>query len=1773
MNWSQAEKALETSLNSAGSAAKENAAYIDSIEGRIAQLKATFEDLSADVVNSEMFKFLVNTLNALLKLIDGIVEKTDGIVVPVAAAMVAMRKMGIKSEEIFDNIIKRFQKKSESKIKIKTEVVVDNNQAKEDIKNKLDAQKKALEKYYSSKRNTKNSKHRAETNLARSFGFADTETTDERKQEKKEFLDLVRGCNNTDEAMQAFVAKQEQRVNELANKANATADAIEAKTNSMPNADDIPLEDIDEQPNKKLDDTADGFDNIAGAANDAEKDVKDLAESMTSDIGEGAEVTQDAADNMKDMGQQAASVGTVFKGILKNIGVGILATIALKIVSAIAKEIEKAVNKTQHLQEALNNLSEECSDLKSELDDINSKLEENAKKIDEINNNHLEVTSPDDLKNLQKQNEQLEIQRQTLQTIYDLKQKKLDKDTKEVLGRDYLVTEDGTYKNWFSQQGKIGWEAIKAQFNQYQKGFSEINFSDVLSGELLPKIAKIVVSGSIVGAVQNAIGQNQVTDYLSGTENNINKYNKYQEELKTLDLTNPKDIVRYHEINQELESITLTLAEQSSYLLEQKGNLSETSEEYVKIEKILSSISDLFDENNQPVLSLPQQLYEEYSKEIDGLEDKYKKFVNTTNEKRNNFKAFSANKLPSIEKDGVKQTFSNAYLNGQNEITSYEQLLKIIRQINIDKEKGLVTDNEDLKILTDKLYKLAGIEEEEVALLDYYNQLQAYDFIDKFISSGSFEGKKSFADIGAESYKAFEDAILNEAGKNGYDTEIINSLLASIFPSYQTVEDRLYSYYKQNSASKSNVFAIAINKALAGSLDADVIENLGLTETLNNLGIEADNAANYFIQLAKAIRKERIEAAKAKAQELSLDFNTDKQEYDDKASSNINTFKSAVSTISAGNSISYEDMWTLINADEELAGKFRKTVDGYTISVEDLVKAKDKYRQTQIDTYEENIRNAEAQIAESERHKAEIEEQIKSVQSKKPTNSSEAQEYASKLRQLTNDLEQENEVIQDNNNTIAENQLMLEEITGSTNGYAEAIENLTSLLSNWQDAYESIIKDMRTINKLSASSILTLMKLTDNWANLITFDDKGNPQIDENAFKEEMLKQAGISPQMDDVQAELNELAKQYNSVNEIDWSGDYEKSLVELSKEIEKNGELTDEQKDEYQNLIKRARTLKTVTGDLMDAFDEGVALAKFNEAVADLDHQLEMGIINTETYNKKWKEAKDTFVETAMEDGDIDSEETQEAIYDTEETEYDQQQNKYQRDFDDATQALEDAYEQRLINAQDYYDQMKELEDQYYGTETSKGKLDDPDEENVKQALRSQKERRVTLYTDSVADLQQDYSRGLIDFNQLEEALRQAEAYWLKGIDGLEKTLADNERENSIYLYEQELAIADKALDDSLITNTQHTQELRRIWEKYYKDREGYAEESYEAEKRLLEGCKNDVQAQIDGVQSLIDANEQWINSQIEGIEKQNEDIEKYYDDQIKKIDDIINAIEDEADEEERVLKLKEAQAELEKASQRTRKVYGADGTVQYKVDDEKYSEAKKNYDDAVRDEIVAQLNDQKEALEKEKESKLETNNQLIADLNKQLASVNQPLETLVAVLSANLAQTYGISPEAIAAILTTDASQKELEKQNKFNKNAGKDTYTTGQMAQTAMGVANQVASDSVSQNTKNEQLLSSYEVINTGDFKSNLGEQIKGLMQLMSTSPATNVSTENAVPKVNNVEVVPQTVSNDVKITIGDIVVNNPVGNSSDLAKELMMNLPNAFQNQMYTNLKK
>lgn len=77
-NFEHAVEATDTAINSAGSAARENAAYMESLEAKTSLLKSTFEELSNIVIDSDLLKGLLDIANAFLELMkvgDGIIPK------------------------------------------------------------------------------------------------------------------------------------------------------------------------------------------------------------------------------------------------------------------------------------------------------------------------------------------------------------------------------------------------------------------------------------------------------------------------------------------------------------------------------------------------------------------------------------------------------------------------------------------------------------------------------------------------------------------------------------------------------------------------------------------------------------------------------------------------------------------------------------------------------------------------------------------------------------------------------------------------------------------------------------------------------------------------------------------------------------------------------------------------------------------------------------------------------------------------------------------------------------------------------------------------------------------------------------------------------------------------------------------------------------------------------------------------------------------------------------------------------------------------------------------------------------------------------------------------------------------------------------------------------------------------------------------------------------------------------------------------------------------
>lgn len=87
-NWSQAVKANETAINSQGSALKENAKYIDSIEGKINAFNSAFQELAKSFINSDLIKSIVSFGTAILKFAN---DKTVKSILKLITTFVALK--------------------------------------------------------------------------------------------------------------------------------------------------------------------------------------------------------------------------------------------------------------------------------------------------------------------------------------------------------------------------------------------------------------------------------------------------------------------------------------------------------------------------------------------------------------------------------------------------------------------------------------------------------------------------------------------------------------------------------------------------------------------------------------------------------------------------------------------------------------------------------------------------------------------------------------------------------------------------------------------------------------------------------------------------------------------------------------------------------------------------------------------------------------------------------------------------------------------------------------------------------------------------------------------------------------------------------------------------------------------------------------------------------------------------------------------------------------------------------------------------------------------------------------------------------------------------------------------------------------------------------------------------------------------------------------------------------------------------------------------------
>ncbi len=446
----------------------------------------------------------------------------------------------------------------------------------------------------------------------------------------------------------------------------------------------------------------------------------------------------------------------------------------------------------------------------------------------------------------------------------------------------------------------------------------------------------------------------------------------------------------------------------------------------------------------------------------------------------------------------------------------------------------------------------------------------------------------------------------------------------------------------------------------------------------------------------------------------------------------------------------------------------------------------------------------------------------------------------------------------------------------------------------------------------------------------------------------------------------------------------------------------------------------------------------------------------------------------------------------------------------------------------------------------------------------------------------------------------------------DGTELTTQEKYREIASVYEEIRYAIEDeinRIVQAGVEGHEDLLKELEKQSEEYSDKIADTFKSAVEAEKALLEKAKeakfSEYDDQIDKVKSQQEAAQKAADAEIEAIQTKIDNLQK------------VN------DEKQREYDIEKAKQDLEKAkNQRTRMVYGADGRKGYEIDNDAVNEAQKNLDDLLLKKQIEGLENQKTLLEDMRDKESKSYDTIIKDIEKQKEDSEKQFDELIKKIDEYNNPTEDISNpdvwEAIAKAngdtyengkyISKDGSvfdingiyaeyQKQIEANNEKEKSKGNgkekdknarlnESYNNADV-NTAQGNTN-----NADQTNRNGKVISGVEWIEKLLNKMGANQDVvkriidnfnnhrldPSLFNIMFNS--TQQHTQDALRQFegqykidpNSYEVANKNTT--VAPTFnGDININNPVGNSDDLAKEIIMNLPNAVKQRLYSNIKK
>ena len=295
--------------------------------------------------------------------------------------------------------------------------------------------------------------------------------------------------------------------------------------------------------------------------------------------------------------------------------------------------------------------------------------------------------------------------------------------------------------------------------------------------------------------------------------------------------------------------------------------------------------------------------------------------------------------------------------------------------------------------------------------------------------------------------------------------------------------EELYSQWLQNGSDYSDEYIDLIRAKASleyavedGNAEKIAEARIKWNEAYQNAVAEADangdtDVSKYFEKFfgdisekyvpKVSVETEIIPTVTADTEKIKANLTATKEKIED-VFKNTDLFDKAKETLAKGEAIDFDDVLKLIEVDDSLAGKFKKTADGYTIAVDELTTAHDKYIQSTKEQLQAEIDNAEKTKSEAEKHIGEY---------KKRINNKDSYETYSKA------IKTEEQNIEQLNTTIEQNKLLLGECDSVTSNFS----NTLTEVSNKTKLIKQAMTDMNDEGHISSSTYAEIVEMGGNY--------------------------------------------------------------------------------------------------------------------------------------------------------------------------------------------------------------------------------------------------------------------------------------------------------------------------------------------------------------------------------------------------------------------------------------------------------------------------------------------------------------------------------------------------------------------------------------------------------------------------------------------------------------------------------------------------------------------